>query len=527
MAKKKETSGGKPKAAKGGVKAKAKNPPVDSVPAKKRLSKAPAVSKATGKAPAGAKTARKPISRARSKASKGGVETLESALIDNLGALPFSYGTDMIYLVAQDPNWLFTYWDIDISRHPGGACHLRVEDGNGAVEQEIEVPFETRNWYIPVRQAGGTYAVELGFYRLRKWNPIARSAPTVTPRDRMSDSMAFDFATLPLHLSFQRLVEAISGSPSSSAALVPAVAEMQKLLAAGESSQGFLMEQERRILVALLGSEFLQEVTSGQWSSGELHSAIFARLRERLSSGELGELVGRLELGKAESSLFSAFAQLGGEVRSGSWNLASAGFAEKFAGELSSWMVAALTSWSAMARGFWSSGELSSGLLAGGAAGSEFRGSSGIFGGSEMLVSGALSSWKEFLSWFGAVGSSWSGAEVSSFSQAALSSMGSGFLSSRGSGGLSSPGASENSFGFAVARSAMDFEVAAEITLRGRTEPGGRLRVGGDTVKVGADGSFEHTVVFSGSRGELPIEAVSPDGLRSRRTALVLQPASI
>jgi hypothetical protein len=105
--------------------------------------------------------------------------------------------------------------------------------------------------------------------------------------------------------------------------------------------------------------------------------------------------------------------------------------------------------------------------------------------------------------------------------------MESGFLASWGSGGLSSWGSSENSFGFATARAPMGFEVAAEITLRGRTEPGGRLKVGGDTVEVGADGSFEHTVVFSGSRGELPIEAVSPDGSRSRRTALVLQPASI
>lgn len=523
MAKKKEKTGDKPKSAERVLKSKSKALPKDPAPAKKRVAK-PAAKAAAKTAP---KLKATPKVSGKSKSAAAPRDTVESALLENLGTLPFGYGTDTIYLVAQDPNWLFTYWDIDISRHPGGPCQLRIEDGNGDVEQEIEVPFETRNWYVPVRQAGGTYAVELGFYRSRKWNSIARSAPTVTPRDRMSDSLSFDFATLPLHLSFQRLVEAISGSPANAAALVPAMAEMQKLLAAGGSSQGFLMEQERKILVALLGSEFIREITSGQWSSEQLHSAIFARLRERLSSGELGELVARLQLGKAESSLFSAFSELSGEMRSGSWNLASAGFAEKFAGELSSWMVSALTSWSALARGFWSSGELSSGLLAGGGVGSEFLGGSEAFGGSETLALGALSSWKEFMSWFGAVSSSWAGAEVSSFSQAALSSMGSGFLASWGSGGLSSWGASENSFGFATAKAPMGFEVAAEITLRGRTEPGGRLKVGGDMVEVGADGSFEHTVVFSGSRGELPIEAVSPDGSRSRRTALVLQPASI
>ncbi len=74
--------------------------------------------------------------------------------LDQLGSLPQSYGSDTIFLVAQEPHWLFTYWDIDISRHPGGQTFLRVYEGEKTVEAEIEVPFETRNWYIPVKQAG-------------------------------------------------------------------------------------------------------------------------------------------------------------------------------------------------------------------------------------------------------------------------------------------------------------------------------------------------------------------------------------
>ncbi|MFZ4681125.1 MAG: DUF4912 domain-containing protein, partial [Terrimicrobiaceae bacterium] len=77
--------------------------------------------------------------------------------LDRLGELPRSYGTDTIFLVAQEPHWLFTYWDIDISRHPGGQTFLRVYEGEEAVETEIEVAFETRNWYIPVKTAGSKY----------------------------------------------------------------------------------------------------------------------------------------------------------------------------------------------------------------------------------------------------------------------------------------------------------------------------------------------------------------------------------
>jgi len=89
-------------------------------------------------------------------------------LLNDLGNLPHSYGEEVMFLVAQDPHWLFTYWDIDISRHPGGPCILRVEEVSGVLEQEIEVSFETRNWYIPVKKAGGSYAVEIGFHRYGK-----------------------------------------------------------------------------------------------------------------------------------------------------------------------------------------------------------------------------------------------------------------------------------------------------------------------------------------------------------------------
>ena len=101
--------------------------------------------------------------------------------LDQLGELPQSYGSDTIFLVAQEPHWLFTYWDIDISRHPGGKTFLRVYEGEKTVEAEIEVPFETRNWYIPVKQAGTKYTVEIGYNRGSVWNVIARSYTIETP----------------------------------------------------------------------------------------------------------------------------------------------------------------------------------------------------------------------------------------------------------------------------------------------------------------------------------------------------------
>ncbi|MCX7869771.1 MAG: DUF4912 domain-containing protein, partial [Terrimicrobiaceae bacterium] len=103
-------------------------------------------------------------------ASGGG---LAAADVDNLGELPRSYGEDILFVVAQEPHWLFAYWDIDISKHPGGPAFLRVINASGEIEAEIEVPFETRNWYIPVRQAGSLYTVEFGYCRGERWNLLA------------------------------------------------------------------------------------------------------------------------------------------------------------------------------------------------------------------------------------------------------------------------------------------------------------------------------------------------------------------
>ncbi len=504
MIKKTEKAGEKPKAAKAATKAASKaagRPASKTSASPSPKAKSPATSKSAAKEPA----KRAPRSKAKPKAD-----------LEALGSLPHGYGTDTVFLVAQDPNWLFTYWDIDISRHPGGPCHLRVEVGDGGVVQEISVPFETRNWYVPVKEAGKTYTVEIGYYRGRAWKSIARSMPVGTPRNRLSESDQFNFATIPLHMSFQRLVETITHSMSGEKNLVSALAQLQESLSSAGVSSGFpLQQREMAILVTLLGSEFVGQLSSAQWGSEEIHSAIYQRLRERLGSGELGELVGRLQLGQAESSLFSMFRELGAEFASGSRSFGSAEFAERLAQGLSSW----LSSWSVAAQSSWGPGA------------SELLQAQSSWSGFETGSMETLASWNQLSSWLAAVGSSWSGLNLSSLELAALSGWTSSAMSSWGAaagGSVSSWGGSLDSFGFASARAAApDLALRAEITLRGQTDPGARLVVAGRRVDVADDGSFEHTLRFEDGRGEVSIEAVSPDGSQTRRTAIMLQPATI
>ena len=388
-------------------------------------------------------------------------------LLDNLGSLPRSYGEELIFLVAQDPNWLFTYWDIDISRHPGGPCFLRVEEASGVLEKEIEVSFETRNWYIPVAKAGGSYSVEIGFQRQGKWNALARSPIITTPRDRFSESTAFDFATIPIHLSFQRLVESVSHSFASSEELLPALIKLQQGLPSSASSGFSLEAREREILQALLGSEILAGISSGGWNSEELHSAISQRFRESLSSAEVAEFFSRLPQWNSESAIFSGFQKLSAELAGSSSLMGSAAFA----GLLS--RLQELQAESSLFSGFQKlSSELAgSSSLMGSAAFAgllsrlqELQAESSLFSGfqklsaelagSSMQLSSAafteilavnLSSWMTGLisSWGGggasetlarlSVASSWSGSELSSASEFAARAALSSWLAESGS----------------------------------------------------------------------------------------------
>lgn len=311
-----------------------KNTDIDAVPfqSKTRVSRARSesgISLKNVKSPSEESTSvLKKTDRRRTTPTDAQASVAADDLLNDLGNLPRSYGEEVMFLVAQDPHWLFTYWDIDISRHPGGPCILRVEHASGDLEQEIEVSFETRNWYIPVRKAGGSYAVEMGFHRYGKWNSIARSPIVTTPRDKFSESAAFDFATLPMHISFQRLVENVSHSFASSEELLPALIKIQQALPLGLSS-GFPLEaRDREILQALLGSEILAGISSGQWNSEELHSAISQRLGESLSSAEVEEFFSRLPQWNSESVLFSGFLKLAAELSGSSSFMGSAAFLE-------------------------------------------------------------------------------------------------------------------------------------------------------------------------------------------------------
>jgi hypothetical protein len=443
--------------------------------------------------------------------------------------LPHSYGQDTIFLIAQEPHWLFTYWDIDISKHPGGPTFLRCCTESGTVEQEIEVPFETRNWYIPVKQAGASYLVEIGYRRAELWNVIARSALVQTPPENLSADENFDFATIPLHLSFQRLADNIQSVMRSGENLMQAVSRMQRsgdYSGFGDQVPSLVTLRQREVLLSLLGADLVDQLAAGGLASSELHSRVQARLEELLSSASASETLATLESLTSASGVSSEGVLGGSSFDLSSWSpVQTASWA---AGWITSWAKAAPSSWNAttswdQAAGGGGSSETSSWAAGGQGTTSWSHGAlaswlsaAGSSGGGLETSSGSLAS---LTSWLSAVQSSWAEAALASGPQAASSS----WMTSLGSSGSSgwSGGGSEAASSFSLVPERKFFmHVNAEVIFYGGTDPKAKLTIDGNRVALAEDGTFRYHCVFPNGEYEIPIVAESPDGLETRSARL-------
>lgn len=154
-------------------------------------------------------------------------------------ALPAAHDTDLLYVIARDPKSLFIYWDLNWRRVFAGAglsprqVHLRIYRVDGAVEATREINPFLGHCYAEVGIAGTGYYCELGCFEGEEWTGLVRSGKAATPADRMAEELSAQFATLPLHLSFQRMLDILRVTQEEAANLARTVASLQEKARAG------------------------------------------------------------------------------------------------------------------------------------------------------------------------------------------------------------------------------------------------------------------------------------------------------
>jgi hypothetical protein len=487
------------------------------------------------------------------------------------GELPWSYNAGEVFLIAQEPHRLFTYWDIDVRLHPGGPAVLRCLRGpTNELEVEIEVPFECRNWYIPVKSANTSYAVEIGYYRNDQWYPLGKSGIVWTPPDTISTDTSFQFSTLP---NVSALASLLATVPDSMRKNLDN--NLRKLLdwqlAGGKLPKDLLPDagtaEALLLLKEILGASLITELIAGGVGDSEaLSSRISARLVEVLSSEASRGMLARFLEAASESSLFSGIFSsefLGGRELSSEMlsSLSSAAVASSellssyssTAGEASELLSSFASSVMSSSVAFgseqlasWTRALLSWAAAARTAAASEWLASWGVVGIGEtswgMLPTSwggalaaswerALSSWTgkslssfesaQSFSWFQAVLSSWLHQQAASWFSAQASSWGAEYLSSWMRENLSSAGLPESgSWAVPAVPRSFYMHVNAEVIFYGGTHPEAKVTINGQPVTLDANGNFYFHFVFPDGSYQIPIIAVSPDGQETRRAIL-------
>jgi hypothetical protein len=192
---------------------------------------------------------------------------------EDLGELPRSYGRPFLFGIARDPHTLFTYWEIDWKDAFGNKppadrkVHLRVISDDGREETRVIVEPFAGNHCVAVAQARSTYRIELGYHEPAEvWNSVATSDAIVTPPSDVSESASIDVATVPFHLSFQRMVDAFRASKYDGDALVEIVSRLQERV--DDPAETDLTDTDRELLRAI------------EWSLSETDAMQRLRLRK-------------------------------------------------------------------------------------------------------------------------------------------------------------------------------------------------------------------------------------------------------
>jgi hypothetical protein len=174
---------------------------------------------------------------------------------ERLMGVPRFHGAPILFAIARDPRTIFIYWNIDwpamfaetapVDRQ----VHLRVHRADGIQEESVAVEPMAVHYSISVSRPNGSYRVEIGYYQPADvWNCIATSEEVTMPPDVFADHADADLATIPLHLSFQRLLDLFGESKPD--ALAETISQFQTRALSNEKSSES-SDQEQKTLGAM------------------------------------------------------------------------------------------------------------------------------------------------------------------------------------------------------------------------------------------------------------------------------------
>jgi len=155
-----------------------------------------------------------------------------SAVHDYTGVAPL-HGDPILFAIARDAQTIFTSWNINwrsvfLEAVPvDRQVYLRVIGGNGTIETRVAVEPMSTTHCLTVSGSHNAYRVEMGYFTpFDSWHSVATSDEVEMPPQRSSKLADVDLATIPFHITFQRLANLLATDNNTS--LARFVSECQK-----------------------------------------------------------------------------------------------------------------------------------------------------------------------------------------------------------------------------------------------------------------------------------------------------------
>jgi hypothetical protein len=196
----------------------------------------------------------------RKRKSAGDFNILNGPMVDaaaeafglEVDKLPRIYDSPVLFVIPRDPHTIFAYWNVNWAVVFGDdipkdrQAHLRVMRRDGSEETTTAVEPMAGNICIQVSPERGPYRLELGYHVSdHVWRWVAVSDEITMPSESISEDTDFDLATIPHHLSFQRLRELFGLSKNE--ALAVTIGREEAQIAGGETDAA-LSDEQRKIL---------------------------------------------------------------------------------------------------------------------------------------------------------------------------------------------------------------------------------------------------------------------------------------
>jgi hypothetical protein len=143
------------------------------------------------------------------------------------------HGQPFLFAIARDAHTIFASWNIDWqsvfeeAMPADRQVHLRVIGRDGVIEMRVAVEPMGAMHYVTVSGLQDPYQVEIGYFQpFDTWHSVATSDEIKMPPQGSVELADLDLATIPFHLSFNRLANLFGAANDTSVARV--VSEFQR-----------------------------------------------------------------------------------------------------------------------------------------------------------------------------------------------------------------------------------------------------------------------------------------------------------